>query len=189
MGPETLVNFWNAAGPDKWFAKDNAFDADLRLQFEAAHRMAARGGLAEWEERPEGALALLLLLDQIPRNIYRGSAHAFATAARARAVVDRAIAKGFDLKFEPGLRCFFYLPFEHSESVEEQARSLALFQALGDAEFLRFAQLHRDVVVRFGHFPHRNAVLGRITSDEELTSSPAAGSPAKAAQRTGASNA
>jgi uncharacterized protein (DUF924 family) len=167
MSPETLVTFWSEAGPQKWFAKDDAFDADLRTHFEAAHDMAARGGYAEWEERPEGVLALLLLLDQIPRNIYRGSAHAFATDARAREVADRAIAKGFDQNFEPGLRCFFYLPFEHAENAKDQARAVALYEQLGDAEFLKYAILHRDIIARFGRFPHRNAVLGRVTTPEE----------------------
>ena len=167
MSPETLVTFWTDSGPQKWFAKDDAFDADLRTHFEAAHQAAARGGFPEWEERPEGALALLLLLDQIPRNIYRGSAHAFATDARAVEVATRAIAKGFDEKFETGLRCFFYLPFEHSERAEDQARAMALYEALGDAEFLKYAILHRDIIARFGRFPHRNAVLGRITTPQE----------------------
>lgn len=167
MTPETVVRFWSDAGQERWFSKDDAFDADLRTHFEAAHKTAARGGYAEWEERPEGALALLLLLDQIPRNIYRGSAHAFATDARARAVADRAIAAGFDQRFEPTLRCFFYLPFEHSEDAADQARAVALFEALGDAEFLKYAILHRDIIARFGRFPHRNAVMGRTTTAEE----------------------
>jgi uncharacterized protein (DUF924 family) len=167
MSPETLVTFWSDAGPQKWFAKDDAFDADLRTHFEAAHQAAARGAFAEWEERPEGALALLLLLDQIPRNIYRGSAHAFATDARAREVATRAIAQRFDEKFEAGLRCFFYLPYEHSESAEDQARAIALYEILGDAEFLKYAILHRDIIARFGRFPHRNAVMGRVSTPEE----------------------
>lgn len=167
MIPETLVTFWNDAGPQKWFAKDDAFDADLRASFEAAHQAAARGAFTEWEDRPEGALALILLLDQIPRNIYRGSAFALATDARAREVAARAIANGFDTKFEAGLRCFFYLPFEHSESTEDQARAMGYFEALGDAEYLKFAVLHRDIIARFGRFPHRNAVMGRISTTEE----------------------
>lgn len=167
MTPEALITFWTDAGPQKWFAKDDAFDADLRTHFEAAHQTAARGGFADWEERPEGALALLLLLDQIPRNIYRGSAHAFATDARARAVADRAIAAGYDQKFEPALRCFFYLPFEHSENADDQARAMALYEALGDAEFIKFAQIHSDIITRYGRFPHRNAVMGRVNTAAE----------------------
>jgi uncharacterized protein (DUF924 family) len=167
MTPEAVVNFWTDAGSSRWFAKDDAFDADLRAHFEGAHHTAARGGFTEWEETPEGALALVLLLDQFPRNIFRGSAHAFATDPRAREVADRAIARGFDQRFEPALRCFFYLPFEHSEDAQDQARSLALFKALGDDNYLKYALLHRDIIARFGRFPHRNAVLGRVSTEEE----------------------
>jgi uncharacterized protein (DUF924 family) len=167
MTPEAVVKFWTDAGSERWFAKDDAFDADLRTHFEAAHHMAARGGYADWEDTPEGALALLLLTDQIPRNIFRGSAHAFATDPRAREIADRAIAKGFDRRFEPSLRCFFYLPFEHSESAEDQERSVALFAKLGDDNYMRYAELHRDIIAKFGRFPHRNQVLGRVTTAAE----------------------
>lgn len=167
MKPQTVVRFWLEAGPKSWFAKDDAFDADLRTHFEAAHLAAARGALADWEESADGAVALLLLTDQIPRNIYRGSAHAFATDAMAREVCLRALARGFDQAFEPALRCFFYLPLEHSERIEDQDRSVALFETLGDGEYLKYAIVHRDIIARFGRFPHRNAVLGRITTAEE----------------------
>lgn len=167
MTPDIVVTFWTESGPDKWFAKDEAFDADLRVRFEAAHHTAARGGFADWEETPEGALALLLLTDQIPRNLYRGSAHAFATDALARETARRAIAKGFDKRFEQALRCFFYLPFEHSETLVDQLASIAYFQALGDAEYEKYAVIHHDIIVRFGRFPHRNGVMGRVTTAEE----------------------
>lgn len=167
MTPETIVTFWSEAGYKRWFSKDDAFDAELRRHFEAAHMTASRGGFAEWEERPEGALALILLTDQIPRNIFRNSAHAFATDARALEAAARAIAHGHDQAFETALRCFFYLPFEHSEKSADQARSVELFEALGDEEFLKYAIVHRDVIDRFGRFPHRNAVMGRITTAEE----------------------
>jgi uncharacterized protein (DUF924 family) len=167
MTPEAIVKFWTEAGSERWFAKDDAFDADLRTHFEAAHHTAARGGFADWEETPDGALALLLLTDQIPRNIFRGSAHAFATDARARQVAERAIARAFDQRFEPSLRCFFYLPFEHSEDAADQARAVALFEALGDENYTKYACIHRDIIARFGRFPHRNAVMGRVTTPEE----------------------
>jgi len=167
MTPETIVKFWTEAGPESWFAKDDAFDADLRAHFEAAHQTAARGALADWEDHAEGALALLLLTDQIPRNIYRGSAHAFATDAMAREVCLRTIARGFDRDFEPALRCFIYLPLEHSEAMADQEHSVRLFEALGDAEYLKYAIVHRDIIARFGRFPHRNAVLGRLTTPAE----------------------
>lgn len=168
MQPESVVAFWFEAGESRWFTKDDAFDADLRTRFEIAHQTAARGELAEWEETPAGALALVLLLDQIPRNIFRGSAHAFATDSPAREVAVRAIASGFDLRVEQAQRCFFYLPFEHSENADDQAHSVTLFEVLGHAEYLKFARLHRDIVRRFGRFPHRNAVLGRTSTAAEL---------------------
>ena len=167
MTPEAVVNFWIEAGPKRWFAKDDAFDADLRLNFEGAHQSAARGGFAEWEETPDGAMALVLLTDQIPRNIYRNSAHAFATDARAREVARRAIGRGFDQRFDASLRDFLYLPFEHSEDAADQAHAVALCEALGDDNYLRFAILHRDIIARFGRFPHRNAAMGRVTTPEE----------------------
>lgn len=127
--------------------------------------------LAGWEETPEGALALLLLADQFPRNIWRGSAHAFATDALARNIADRAIARSFDMAFAPDMRQFFYLPFQHHENPDSQARAVALAQKMvedgGVADGLRYARLHQEIIARFGHFPHRNAVLGRTPMPEE----------------------
>jgi uncharacterized protein (DUF924 family) len=167
MQPADIVSFWSAAGPAAWFKKDAAFDDDLRARFEAAHHAAARGECAAWEASPEGALALILLLDQIPRNIYRGSAHAFAADPLAQAVADRAVLTGLDRAGPAELRTFFYLPFEHAESMSLQARSVALIAALGNGEYTRYAVLHRDIIARFGRFPHRNAALARITTPEE----------------------
>ena len=162
-----VVAFWREAGPARWFGGDAAFDAQCRERLLPPHLLAARRELDGWQATPEGALALLLLLDQIPRNVFRGSAHAFATDPLARAFAARAVAAGHDQAFEPALRAFFYLPFEHSEDPADQARSLALFEALGDANYLRYARDHRDVIARFGRFPHRNAVLGRDTTADE----------------------
>ncbi len=167
MTPADITQFWTAAGPAAWFKKDSAFDETLRTRFEAAHHAAARGEYAAWEPTAEGALALLLLLDQIPRNIYRGSAHAFATDPLAQALADRAVNSGHDRATAMPLRIFFYLPFEHAENLSAQARCVALMEATGDAEFVRYAILHRDIIARFGRFPHRNAALGRTTTPEE----------------------
>jgi uncharacterized protein (DUF924 family) len=171
FAPQDLIAFWTAAGPKAWFKKNAAFDAALRERFEAAHLAASRGEMASWGETPSGALALVLLLDQIPRNIYRGSAHAYATDGLAREAATAAIAAGFDLAASPELQAFFYLPFEHAEAPEAQARSLALFQAhaarTGDDNYLRYARLHAEVIARFGRFPHRNVVLGRATTAVE----------------------
>ena len=128
--------------------------------------------LAGWGETAEGALALLILTDQFARNIYRGSAHAFATDALARNVADRAIARGFDMAFAPDLRQFFYLPFQHHEDPDSQSRAVALTQKLtddgGGDDGLRYARLHQELIARFGRFPHRNDVMGRISTPEEI---------------------
>ncbi|MDM0013593.1 DUF924 family protein [Variovorax sp. J22P168] len=161
-----VVRFWHQAGPERWFAKDDAFDADFRSRFETLHHHAATGALDAWAADAEGALALLVLLDQLPRNAWRGSGHMFATDGKARRIAEAAIEAGFDLAVEPALRPFFYLPFMHSESLADQERSVVLTSAL-DANTRRFAILHRDIVARFGRFPHRNASLGRDTTPEE----------------------
>jgi uncharacterized protein (DUF924 family) len=165
--PDQVVAFWRAAGPQKWFGKDADFDRAITARFLTTHEAAAAGDLSEWEATPEGALALLLLLDQLPRNMFRGSARAFATDALARAVADRAIARGFDDSAASGERQFFYLPFEHSESLADQERSLALWRRVGDGTVDRYAEIHADIIRRFGRFPHRNAILNRTTTPEE----------------------
>jgi uncharacterized protein (DUF924 family) len=169
--PADVTGFWISAGPARWFAKSAAFDAAIRLKFEPVHHAAARGDYAAWADSPEGALALLILLDQFPRNLYRGDAHAFATDPLARSIAARAVDAGLDKGVEPRLRPFFYLPFEHSESLADQDRSVALFEAhdaeTGDVDSLKWAVMHRDVIRRFGRFPHRNPMLGRATTAEE----------------------
>jgi len=162
-----IVAFWTAAGPERWFNKDEAFDQELRQRFLAAHEAAAAGTLGDWEKSVEGTLALLLLLDQFPRNMFRNSARAFATDKKALALAKRALGRNFDARVEPRLRTFFYLPFMHAEDPVEQERSLALYRAAGDANSLKWAQLHADIIQRFGRYPHRNAVLGRDTTAEE----------------------
>lgn len=169
--PMDVVGFWKAAGPEKWFAKNARFDEAIALRFEPVHHAAARGEYDAWMATPEGALALLLLLDQFPRNLFRGSAHAFATDPKARAVARAAVLAGHDRASAPALRQFFYLPYEHSEDMADQDEGVRLFTALkqetGDGESLRWAELHRDIIVRFGRFPHRNACLGRMTTPNE----------------------
>ncbi len=167
MTPADIVQFWTDAGPKRWFAKDDQFDTSIRERFEAAHHAAARRGLDDWAETAEGSLALLLLLDQFPRNMYRGSAHAFATDPLARLIAAKAIAASHDKAVEPALADFFRLPFKHSESLEDQDRAVALSQASGDSGAIKWATLHRDIIRRFGRFPHRNAALARETTAEE----------------------
>lgn len=164
---QDVVGFWREAGYGKWFARDDGFDAELERRFLADHHAAARREREDWLEDAEGALALMVLLDQVPRNVFRDSAHAFATDPLARHYADRAIAAGHDRAFEPALRGFLYLPFEHAENMTDQARSVALFRALGQETYLKYAIEHRDVIARFSRFPHRNRALGRSNTPEE----------------------
>ncbi|HZY18394.1 MAG TPA: DUF924 family protein [Ramlibacter sp.] len=162
-----VLAFWAEAGRARWFRKDEAFDRAFRERFLAAHEEAARGALDGWAGTPDGALALLILLDQFPRNAFRGSARMFATDALARVVAERAIAAGHDAALpDHDLRNFVYLPLMHSEWLPDQDRALQLCSALAN-DASRHAGIHRDIVARFGRFPHRNALLGRRTTAQE----------------------
>jgi uncharacterized protein (DUF924 family) len=165
--PHDIVSFWQAAGAEKWFTKDDALDAAIRARFLATYEAAVAGKLAHWESTAEGALALVIVLDQFPRNMFRASARTYAADPLARALADRALQHGFDRAVAADHRTFFYLPFTHSEAVADQERCVALYRELGDAESLRYAEDHADIIRRFGRFPHRNAVLGRETTPEE----------------------
>jgi uncharacterized protein (DUF924 family) len=162
-----VIAFWREAGPERWFKKDAAFDEEIRTRFLALHEAAARGDLKDWEATAQGALALLILLDQFPRNMFRGIARAFATDPQARPITASALLNGFDAQVEPDMRAFFYLPFEHSEEMADQEHGIALYTGAGDADGLKWAHLHADIIRRFGRFPHRNAALGRTTTPEE----------------------
>ncbi len=162
-----VIAFWKNAGYEKWFANDDVFDAEFDQRFRGLHYRAARRELEGWMGDADGALALVLLLDQFPRNCFRQSAHSYATDGLARHYAARAIAAGFDAQADPALKIFFYMPFEHSESLEDQQRSLGLFRATGDQNYIKYAQLHYDLIARFGRFPHRNEALGRISTQEE----------------------
>jgi uncharacterized protein (DUF924 family) len=165
--PADVVAFWTEAGPGKWFAKDEAFDAEFRRRFEAAHMAAARRELDAWAGSPFGALALMILLDQFPRNSFRGTAHAFATDPLARRFAVRALDDGLDQQVENDLRRFFYLPLQHAEDRALQDRQVKLFQAMERPADDRWAEHHHAVIARFGRFPHRNRALGRETTPEE----------------------
>lgn len=166
FSPAAVVQFWMAAGPSQWFRKDAAFDDRFRVRFAAEHEAAATGALTSWQATAEGALALLILLDQYPRNSFRGTARMFVTDPLALTIAKAAIADGFDHQVEPSLRLFFYLPFVHSEQMTDQDRALELYAALG-TDTARHAHVHRDIIKRFGRFPHRNAILGRTTTADE----------------------
>jgi uncharacterized protein (DUF924 family) len=165
--PNDILHFWRQAGPAKWYKAKPAFDDAIRLKFEPTHHAAARGIYDAWSETAEGALALLILLDQFPRNLYRHSGHAFATDGKARAIARAAVQAGFHREVEPDFAQFFLLPFEHSEDIADQDFGLALAIELDDAEVLKWMGIHRDIIVRFGRFPHRNAALGRATTPAE----------------------
>ncbi|MES2185385.1 MAG: DUF924 family protein [Pseudomonadota bacterium] len=162
-----VVEFWRAAGPKRWFRKNAAFDRDFHDRFMEQHQAAAQGEYdAAAAASPESALAVLLLLDQFPRNTFRGSARAFATDGQALDLAARAVARGDDRQVEPALQAFFYLPFMHSEALANQQRSVELNRRLGGGS-LRAAEVHQDIIERFGRFPHRNTVLGRPTTAAE----------------------
>jgi uncharacterized protein (DUF924 family) len=164
---EEVVAFWLNAGPDRWFEDDPAFDAAIRECFAGTYEDAVADLLTAWEASPEGALAHVIVLDQFPRNMFRGGARCYAADPLARAATRRAIAQGFDRRIAMPARQFFYLPFEHSEDPADQAQAVALMRETGDADLLKWAQLHADIIRRFGRFPHRNAVLGRATTADE----------------------
>lgn len=178
MSPAEVLEFWfsDRARP-LWFARDAAFDAEIDRRFAATHEPARDGRLDHWQDSPEGALALVIVLDQFSRNLHRGTARAFACDARAKAVADNALARGFDARLPVERRWFLYLPFEHSEDLADQRRAVALFQALAEAasgperaeaeERLDYARRHLAAIERFGRFPHRNEILGRETTAEE----------------------
>ncbi|MBJ6979951.1 DUF924 family protein [Luteimonas sp. MC1895] len=161
-----IVEFWRDAGPSKWFNGGAAFDAEVRGKLEAGHFAAARRELEAWMDEADGALALLILLDQVPRNIFRGSAHSYATDPLALHYAGRMLEAGLDHGVDPALRVFCYLPFEHSEDLLEQERSVALMAQLGET-YTDYAVQHFEVIERFGRFPHRNHALGRASSADE----------------------
>ena len=170
-GPDAraVLDFWfREAGPEAWFKRSDAFDETCRDRFLALHEDAAAGRLDGWAGTADGALALLILLDQLPRNMFRGSPRAFATDPKARGIARDAIAAGFDLALPAERRIFVYLPLEHSEDPDDQRDCVALVrERIGDAEMIDYAERHLAIIARFGRFPHRNAILGRPSTEEE----------------------
>ena len=176
-----LLDFWFGPLGDPgreqhreiWFRSNVEFDAALRREFLADYEAAAAGMLLSWEAEAEGALALVLLLDQVPRNIFRGTPRAYASDAAARATADRALERGFDQMIPPAWRLFFYMPFHHSENIADQRRSLALFNSLPrnpdrGGSLRRYGCPYVEVIELFGRFPHRNEILGRESTPAEI---------------------
>ncbi|MEM1048768.1 MAG: DUF924 family protein [Pseudomonadota bacterium] len=162
-----VLEFWWDAGPQKWWSRDDAFDREIRARFEATHIAAAGGGLDAWGETPDGAMALTIVLDQFSRNLHRESSDAFAHDATALVLARASIERGFHRAFPSPARCFFALPLMHAEDMAAQEEAVDFCRLHGDAENYKAALEHLDIIRRFGRFPHRNAVLGRETTDAE----------------------
>lgn len=166
--PQSVLEFWfSDSARKRWFKSSAGFDHELTERFLVTWRSAAAGELAGWEASPQGALALAIVLDQFPLNMFRGKPESFSTEAASREVARRAIEKGFDAQLPDDQKAFIYMPFMHSESQADQDRSVALFERAGLEGSLKWARHHREIVRRFGRFPHRNAILGRESSAEE----------------------
>ena len=163
-----ILDFWFAS-EGLWFKKDDAFDETIRQRFAADYESAAAGGLADWRETPEGCLALIVLLDQFPRNMFRGTDRAFVTDNLAVDIAETAIERGFDQALPAARRRFIYMPFMHAEDIDHQRHCVDLFTALvNDPGGVEFAVKHLEIIERFGRFPHRNEVLGRQSTLEEV---------------------
>ena len=166
--PQSILEFWFSEKVQPLcFQSMPEFDAELRERFEQVWQAAEQGRLVDWAKTPEGALALVILLDQIPLNIYRGEALCFATEAKSREIATLAIERNYDAQLTEDQKAFLYMPFMHSESMTDQDTAVALYKAAGLAGNLKFAQHHRDIVRRFGRFPHRNKILGRQSTEAE----------------------
>src|SRR5437899_3148815 len=165
--PGEILAFWREAGGDRWYKKDGAFDDEVRRRYLGLWQEAAAGKLSCWETSDDGALALVIVLDQFPRNMFRGDPKTYASDAMACEVAGRAIDRGADRRIDPALLEFLYMPFMHSEHLSDQERCVELFRSSGNTDNLKYALDHADIVRRFGRFPHRNRMLGRQTSPEE----------------------
>ena len=162
-----VIDFWRAAGPERWFAKDLVFDQEIVTRFGELPDQIVEGAYAEWQDSAEGMLALILALDQFPRNMFRGTPKSFAFDEKARGLASSVIERGLDQQIDVPLKPFFYLPFMHSEVLEDQYLCLELYQKINDQSGADYAQRHLDLIERFGRFPHRNEILGRRSTEEE----------------------
>ena len=168
MDAKTIVDFWALAGAARWFTRDAAFDGALAVRFGDALRQARLGAFNHWGETPEGALGLVILLDQVSRNINRGSALAFAGDARALALAKASVSRRYHQILIPPLARWLIMPFEHAEDLDAQQRAVALFGTMGLSDMVYYAQMHLEIIGRFGRFPHRNPVLGRKSTAAEI---------------------
>lgn len=168
MTPDVVVRFWTEAGPSRWFTRDAAFDGTLAVRFGGALEEARHGAFDHWGETPRGALGLVILLDQFSRNIHRGSPLAFAADPRALALARSCIARGFHQRLPAPFAAWFVMPYEHAEDLDAQHRGVALFRTMGLHDQAHWAQVHLDIIARFGRFPHRNPILGRVSTPAEI---------------------
>lgn len=167
--PDDILAFWfSAAVKPLWFNSTVAFDEQIRERFMEVYQLALNYELAHWTDTATGSLALVIILDQFPLNMFRGKGESFAGEQAARQVATKAISRGFDQQLTDEQKAFLYLPFMHSENLADQDRSVQLFESAGLQENLRFARHHREIILRFGRFPHRNAPLGRVSSEAEI---------------------
>ncbi len=166
---EEVLAFWfEQNGPEQWWTRDPQFDAVIRSRFEALHARAVLGELDGWRDTPEGRLAEIIVLDQFSRNLYRDDPRAFAADGMALALAQEAVRTGADQAVPPVKRQFFYMPYQHSESPRIHEFAVALFESLADPESLDFERRHKAIIDRFGRYPHRNRVLGRASTAEEI---------------------
>lgn len=172
VNPSDVLDFWFKQDRRAWFEKNPAFDAEIRARFQPLVESAIAQGLTGWQQAPASCLALVLLLDQFPRNMFRGSARAFSGDRLAREAASVILDKGWDKAMAPDERLFAYLPLEHSESLADQERCLALMKEIAvfpdTADMPKWAEAHLAIIRRFGRFPHRNAALGRDSTPEEI---------------------
>lgn len=169
VSPQDILDFWFSPRlQPHWFNSTRELDREIAARFETTWQTAARGGLDDWRASPDGALALIIVLDQFPLNMYRRQALGYSTEAQGRACAEEVIARGWDQSMNDGQRLFIYLPFMHSETLADQDRSVALFERTALEEALKHAHQHRELIRRFGRFPHRNAALGRSSTPDEL---------------------
>ncbi len=166
--PDDILNFWFAeTSQSHWFARDDDFDADIRRRFAVLYEHVRDGAHLDWKDSPRGLLALIIILDQFPRNMFRDSPQAFASDDLALTLAELTIAKGFNVRLSPQERMFAYMPLQHAEKIDVQEQAVARFAEIEMDMPLDFAKQHRDIIARFGRFPHRNAVLGRASTAEE----------------------
>ena len=168
MDAKTIVDFWTLAGPERWFTRDAAFDGALSVRFGEVLKRARLGAYDHWVETPGGALGLIILLDQVSRNIHRDSPLAFAGDAKALVLAKTSVSRNYHQMLPAPLALWLIMPFEHAEDMDAQQRCAALFETMGLPEMVHYAKIHRDIIARFGRFPHRNAFLGRTSTPAEI---------------------